>query len=66
MAVLAEFSKVTKIIYNKYDAYGNFVAERVYMPTDKEDYKRVMEIIERNPDEYELVTCEYEFEFRKV
>ena len=66
MAVFAEFSRVTKIIYNKYDMYGNFIAERVYMPTDREDYKRVMEIIERNPDEYEIVNCEYEFEYRKV
>lgn len=66
MAVFANFANVTKIIYNKYDAYGNFVAERVYMPTDKADYDRVMGIIERNPDEYEIVNCEYEFEYRKV
>lgn len=43
------------ITYNKYSASGVFLGERTYQPKDKADYDRVMEIIERNPDEYELV-----------
>lgn len=54
---------VTKIIYNKYSASGTFLGEREYNPKDKEDYNRVMGIIESNPDEYELVNCEYGFSF---
>lgn len=54
---------VTKIIYNKYSAYGAFVGEREYKPKDRADYDRVMGIIEQNPDEYELVNCEYGFAF---
>lgn len=54
---------VTKIIYNKYSANGAFLGEREYSPKDKEDYNRVMGIIESNPDEYELVNCEYGFSF---
>lgn len=54
---------VTKIIYNKYSANGAFLGERVYSPKSREDYNRVMEIIEANPDEYELVNCEYGFAF---
>lgn len=54
---------VTKIIYNKYSANGTFLGEREYSPKDKEDYNRVMGIIESNPDEYELVNCEYGFSF---
>jgi hypothetical protein len=54
---------VTKIIYNKYSANGVFVGEREYSPRDKADYDRVMGIIEQNPDEYELVNCEYGFAF---
>lgn len=56
---------VTKIIYNKYSANGHFVGEREYYPKDEQDYNRVMAIIEKNPDEYELVNCEYEFGFAK-
>ena len=56
----------TMIVYNKYSASGAFVAERVYKPTSKDDYDRVMRIIEENPDEYELVNVEYEFRFREV
>ncbi len=56
---------VTKIIYNKYSASGAFLGEREYSPKGKEDYKRVMGIIENNPDEYELVNCEYGFSFAK-
>lgn len=54
---------VTKIIYNKYSVSGAFLGEREYSPKDKEDYNRVMGIIESNPDEYELVNCEYGFSF---
>lgn len=54
---------VTKIIYNKYSANGAFVGERVYCPKNMEDYNRVIGIIESNPDEYELVNCEYGFSF---
>jgi len=56
---------VTKIIYNKYSASGVFLGEREYNPKDKEDYNRVMGIIESNSDEYELVNCEYGFAFVK-
>lgn len=56
---------VTKIIYNKYSASGAFLGEREYSPKDKEDYNRVIGIIESNPDEYELVNCEYGFSFVK-
>ena len=56
---------VTKIIYNKYSASGAFLGEREYSPRDRGDYDRVMAIIEENPDEYELVNCEYEFAFGK-
>ena len=56
---------VTKIIYNKYSANGYFVGEFEYCPVSKKDYDRVMDIIELNPDEYELVNCEYGFEFAK-
>ena len=55
--------EVTLIIYNKYSAYGTFIGERVYRPTSKDDYERVMQIIEENPDEYELVNVEYGFKF---
>lgn len=48
-----------RIIYRKYSMEGKFVGEREYFPTDKTDYYRVMTIIENNPDEYELVNCEY-------
>lgn len=54
---------ITKIIYNKYSANGYFVGEREYCPKNKEDYDRVMKIIESNPDEYEIVNCEYGFMF---
>lgn len=54
----------TTIIYNKYSTSGNFIGERRYQPTSKEDYDKVMEIIERLPDEYELVNVEYGFEWR--
>lgn len=53
----------TKIIYNKYSANGNFLGEREYSPKNKADYDRVMQIIESNPEEYELVNCEYGFSF---
>lgn len=56
---------VTKIIYNKYSASGTFLGEREYSPKSKEDYNRVMGIIESNSDEYELVNCEYGFSFAK-
>lgn len=49
------------ITYNKY-AYRNgksiFLYEANYQTIDEDDYNRVMEIIERNPDEYELVNEE--------
>lgn len=54
---------VTKIIYNKYSANGIFLGEREYTPKDSADYNRVMGIIESNPDEYEIVNCEYGFSF---
>lgn len=54
---------VTKIIYNKYSVSGCFVGEREYFPKDRQDYDRVMAVIEENPDEYELVNCEYGFSF---
>ena len=50
-----------KIIYNKYNVYGRFMGEKVYWAESRADYNRVMDIIERNPDEYELVNCEYYF-----
>lgn len=53
----------TKIIYNKYSVNGSFIGEREYYPKSKEDYDRVIGIIEDNPDEYELVNCEYGFEW---
>lgn len=53
----------TKIIYNKYSVNGQFLGEREYFPNDITDYNRVMAIIEENADEYELVNCEYGFEF---
>ena len=56
---------VTKIIYNKYSASGAFLGEREYLPKSKGDYNRAMVIIESNPDEYELVNCEYGFSFAK-
>ena len=43
------------IIYNKYTSRGTFVGEREYTAKSDEDYNRVMEIIERNPDQYEVV-----------
>lgn len=56
----------TKIIYNKYSANGFFfIGTREYFPKDEEDYDRVLEIIKANPDEYDLVDCEYGFEFKK-
>ena len=48
------------IIYNKYSANGAFLGEREYAPKDEDDYKRVMRIIEENPDEYEVVNVLYE------
>lgn len=48
-----------KIIYNKYSWSGAFIAEREYCPKDLADYKRVMEIIEEYPDEYEVVNLIY-------
>lgn len=53
----------TKIIYNWYGELGNFIGEREYYPRDKQDYDRVMEIFEQNPEEYELVNVEYGFGF---
>lgn len=47
------------IIYNKYTSRGTFVAEREYTAKSDSDYNRVMEIIERNPDEYEVVNEYY-------
>ncbi len=46
------------IIYNFYSANGFFVGERTYRPRDRQDYIRVMEIIERNTDQYELVNVQ--------
>ena len=57
--------QLTKIIYNKYSMSGAFLGEREYCPTSWEDYNRVIDTIEKNPDEYELVNCEYGFEFAK-
>lgn len=57
--------QVTKIIYNKYSMSGVFLGEREYCPKSLEDCNRVIEIIEKYPDEYELVNCEYGFEFAK-
>jgi len=53
----------TKIIYNKYSMNGEFLGQREYCPKSVEDYNRVWAIIEQNPDEYEMVNCEYEFDF---
>ncbi len=44
-----------KIVYNMYSMRGNFISEREYVPKDWQDYNEVMEIIEKNPDVYELV-----------
>ena len=57
--------QVTKIIYNKYSMSGSFLGEREYCPKSREDYNRVIETIKKYPDEYELVNCEYGFEFAK-
>lgn len=48
-------NKITYICYNKYSANGAFVGKREYIATTQKDYDRVMDIIERNPEEYELV-----------
>ena len=55
--------QVTKIIYNKYSMSGAFLGEREYCPKSLDDYNRVIETIEKYPDEYELINCEYGFEF---
>lgn len=54
----------TTIIYNRYSADGEFLGERKYQPTSKEDYDRAMAVAERLPDEYEIVNVEYGFEWR--
>lgn len=49
------------ITYNKYTHINGesiFLYEANYQCIDEADYDRVMEIIERNPDEYELVNEE--------
>ena len=47
------------IIYNKYSARGAFIAEREYTAKSDADYNRVMDIMERRPDEYEVVNEYY-------
>lgn len=49
-----------KIIYNSYSNTGRFLGERTYYPADYDDFERVIDIIERNPEIYELVNCDYE------
>lgn len=46
---------IIKIIYNKYGLSGNFIGEKTFIAKGMEEYERVMDIIERNPDEYEVV-----------
>lgn len=48
-------NKITYICYDKYSMSGAFVERREYIATTQKDYDRVMDIIERNPEEYELV-----------
>lgn len=55
---------VTLLIYDYYSDSGKYLGRREYAPTSRDDYDRVMGIIERNPDKYELVNCEYGFEWR--
>ena len=61
----------TAITYDRYEILNEsvnwkhpktrFIERRIYRPENKWDYDRVMEIFERNPDEYKLVNVDYGF-----
>ena len=65
----------TAITYDRYEILNEsvnqkhpktrFLERRIYRPTSKWDYDRVMEIFERKPDEYKLVNVDYGFCFAK-
>lgn len=53
-------AKVIKITYNFY-VNGRFVHQGgEYKPIDRDDYERVVALTEREPENYEIVNCEYE------
>lgn len=54
---------VVKIIYNAYSMNGEFLGRREYFPKSKDDYNRVIGIIERNPEFYEIENTEHGYLF---